>query len=132
MRSNTIGLPEASPCDGVEYADNRLTGAASPVSPCGIVKFRIAFCLVPVFVTCASVPGAPVVTEVVAVRYDVNGDGVFNQVDITAAQSYYQFAEGDPQWDEARLADLTGDGVVDLADLVELAHAWLVRIVDGQ
>ena len=57
--------------------------------------------------------------------YDIDGDGDFDQADITAAQTYYQAAEGDANWAEAQKADVNADGKVDLADLVELATAWL-------
>ncbi|HJB57502.1 MAG TPA: hypothetical protein H9714_08120 [Candidatus Flavonifractor intestinipullorum] len=73
----------------------------------------------------AEITGAPVVTEVVAVRYDVNGDGVFNQADITEAQTYYRAAQGDEDWAVAEKADANGDGVITLEDFVILADLWL-------
>ena len=36
-------------------------GPVGPVAPLGIVKFKITFSDVPLFVTCAFVPGSPVV-----------------------------------------------------------------------
>ena len=60
-----------------------------------------------------------------AVRYDINGDGVFNQSDITAAQGFYRVAQGDADWDEAKKADINGDGVITVDDLVELSYLWL-------
>ena len=74
----------------------------------------------------ADVTGATASTSVSAKDpYDIDGDGDFDQADITAAQGYYRAAEGDENWDEARKADVNRDGVVDLTDLVELATAWL-------
>ena len=74
----------------------------------------------------ADVTGATASTSVSAKDpYDIDGDGDFDQADITAAQGYYRAAEGDANWDEARKADVNADGVVDLTDLVELATAWL-------
>ena len=74
----------------------------------------------------ADVTGATASTAVSAKDpYDIDGDGDFDQADITAAQGYYRAAEGDENWDEARKADVNRDGVVDLTDLVELATAWL-------
>ena len=73
----------------------------------------------------AEISGAPAVTQVVAVRYDINGDGVFNQADITAAQGFYRVAQGDADWDEAKKADVNGDGVITVDDLVELSYLWL-------
>ena len=74
----------------------------------------------------ADVTGATASTSVSSKDpYDIDGDGDFDQADITAAQGYYRAAEGDENWDEARKADVNRDGVVDLTDLVELATAWL-------
>ena len=74
----------------------------------------------------ADVTGATASTSVSSKDpYDIDGDGDFDQADITAAQGYYRAAEGDANWDEARKADVNRDGVVDLTDLVELATAWL-------
>ena len=74
----------------------------------------------------ADTTGAVARTTVAAGNpYDIDGDGDFDQADITAAQTYYQAAEGDANWAEAQKADVNADGKVDLADLVELATAWL-------
>ena len=73
----------------------------------------------------AVISGGPVITDVVEVRYDINGDGVFNQADITEAQKFYRASEGDDNWDAAKKADINGDGVITVDDLVELSYLWL-------
>lgn len=63
-----MSFPPADPCwGGVEYADSS-SGILSqsshvPVSPLGITKSKTALFSSPLFVTAASVPGSPVVTE---------------------------------------------------------------------
>ena len=37
--------------------------------------------------------------------------------------AYYRAQQGDADWTEASIADVDGNGVVDLADLVEMANA---------
>jgi hypothetical protein len=51
-------------------------------------------------------------------RYDVNQDGVVDQLDLTMAQLYYMAKVGDANWDVAKYADVNGDGVVDIEDLI--------------
>ena len=50
--------------------------------------------------------------------YDVNRDGVVNQLDLTLAQFYYLAEYGDENWEEAEKADVNGDGRVDIEDLI--------------
>jgi hypothetical protein len=50
--------------------------------------------------------------------YDVNRDGVVDQLDLTMAQLYYMAKTGDANWDIAKYADVNGDGVVDIEDLI--------------
>lgn len=51
-------------------------------------------------------------------KYDINRDLVVDQLDLTAAQLYYAAREGDDNWDEAKIADVNGDGRVDIEDLI--------------
>jgi hypothetical protein len=50
--------------------------------------------------------------------YDVNGDGKTDQLDLTHAQLNFMAKEGDGNWDAAKGADINGDGVVDIEDLI--------------
>ena len=52
--------------------------------------------------------------------YDLNKDGVVDQLDLTIAQLYYQVAEGDANWGTAKIADVNEDGVVNMLDLVAI------------
>jgi hypothetical protein len=51
-------------------------------------------------------------------RYDVNRDGVVDQLDLTAAQLFFMAKEGDANWNTAKAADVNGDGRVDIEDLI--------------
>jgi len=51
-------------------------------------------------------------------RYDVNRDGVVNQLDLTTAQLFFMAKEGDANWNVAKVADVNGDGYVDIEDLM--------------
>jgi len=57
-----------------------------------------------------AVLGDPVVTELLRNPYDVNRDGVVNQLDMTRAQRYYGGSNAD--------ADVNDDGTVDMNDLI--------------
>jgi hypothetical protein len=50
--------------------------------------------------------------------YDVNRDGVVDQLDLTTAQLFFMAKAGDDNWDVARFADVNNDGVVDIEDLI--------------
>ncbi|MCL2150367.1 MAG: hypothetical protein FWH51_05555 [Dehalococcoidia bacterium] len=50
--------------------------------------------------------------------YDVNHDGKVSQLDITTALFYYGSENGDANWDTAMVADVNGDDIVDIADLI--------------
>jgi len=51
-------------------------------------------------------------------RYDVNRDGVVDQLDLTTAQLFFMAKEGDANWNTAKAADVNGDGRVDIEDLI--------------
>ena len=51
-------------------------------------------------------------------KYDLNMDGVVDLNDLTYALQYLLVKVGDPNWNEAKIADVTNDGIVDMNDLV--------------
>ncbi|MCL1976535.1 MAG: fibronectin type III domain-containing protein [Candidatus Bathyarchaeota archaeon] len=51
-------------------------------------------------------------------KYDVNRDGVVDQLDLTAAQLFFMAKESDANWNVAKFADVNGDGCVDIEDLI--------------
>lgn len=63
----------------------------------------------------------------VATTYDLNGDGKVDQLDITVAQAAYQASPADSDWNTSgangvapSACDVTGDGVVDIQDLIAI------------
>lgn len=63
----------------------------------------------------------------VAANYDLNGDGKVNQLDITVAQAAYQARSAESDWNRPgangvvpSACDVTGDGVVDIQDLIAI------------
>lgn len=63
----------------------------------------------------------------VAATYDLNGDGKVDQLDITVAQAAYQARSTDSDWNTRgtngvapSACDVTGDGVVDIQDLIAI------------
>ena len=54
--------------------------------------------------------------------FDMNKDGVINEIDLAYAQCYYQVREGDALWEKAKEYDVDGVsvGVVDMLDLVAI------------
>lgn len=63
----------------------------------------------------------------VAANYDLNGDGKVDQLDITVAQAAYQARSNEGDWDTPgangvapSACDVTGDGVVDIQDLIAI------------
>lgn len=54
--------------------------------------------------------------------YDVNGDGVVDLLDITAAQLYYRADSDSDNWTEASKCDFNGDQVIDIQDYIDI---WL-------
>ncbi|MCL2172846.1 MAG: fibronectin type III domain-containing protein [Candidatus Bathyarchaeota archaeon] len=51
-------------------------------------------------------------------KYDINKDGVVNQLDLTTAQMYFMAKEGDANWNTAKNADVNGDDRIDIEDLI--------------
>lgn len=63
----------------------------------------------------------------VATTYDLNGDGKVDQLDITVAQAAYQARSAESDWNRPgangvvpSACDVTGDGVVDIQDLIAI------------
>ena len=63
----------------------------------------------------------------VATTYDLNGDGKVDQLDITVAQAAYQARSAESDWNTRgangvapSACDVTGDGVVDIQDLIAI------------
>ncbi|MDR2719628.1 MAG: fibronectin type III domain-containing protein [Nitrososphaerota archaeon] len=58
--------------------------------------------------------------------FDVNRDGVVDQLDLTAAQLFFMTQEGDDTWSAAKFADVNNDGIVDIEDLIIILNniAW--------
>jgi hypothetical protein len=59
------------------------------------------------------------VTKVTSV-YDVDGDSAVDLADLSLAFYYYQSRSGGANWASARAADVNGDGIVDMLDLVAI------------
>ena len=60
-------------------------------------------------------------------RFDKNGDGKVDQLDITIAQAFYQARSTDIDWNTPgangaapSACDVTGDSVVDIQDLIAI------------
>ena len=66
----------------------------------------------------ATIEGGSAVTTVMSQRYDLDLDGDFDEMDLVAACGLLSAQQGDADWTEASIADVDGNGVVDLADLV--------------
>ena len=52
--------------------------------------------------------------------YDLNNDGAVDQLDITWAQMYYRAKRSDSNWSTAEACDFDGDGVITVADFVDI------------
>lgn len=57
-------------------------------------------------------------------KYDVNRDGKVDLLDIVHAQKFYQMNSASENWAQAKHCDVTGDGVIDLEDLIAILHAY--------
>ena len=66
------------------------------------------------------------VLEKYYVPWDLNKDEVVDLHDITFALQYFMAKEGDPDWDEAKIADINGDKVVNLEDLLLILANYTV------
>lgn len=69
----------------------------------------------------------PDVVKFVATTYDLSGDGKVDQLDITVAQAAYQARPTESDWNTPgangvapSACDVTGDGVVDIQDLIAI------------
>ena len=58
--------------------------------------------------------------------YDLTKDGVIDLNDITYALQYVPSFLGDPNWDEAQVADVNHDDKVDIADLILILNNYTV------
>ena len=65
-----------------------------------------------------------VTTEIYYNTYDVNQDGVVNQLDITRAQRCYGDSEGVAHWNPR--ADVNGDKTVDIEDMILILNNYTV------
>ena len=54
--------------------------------------------------------------------YDVNEDGIVDQLDITRAQRAYGASDGDDNW--IARADVNHDGTVDINDLILILNNY--------
>ena len=59
------------------------------------------------------------VTKIFSI-YDLNDDNSVGMADLSLAFYFYQSQAGDANWDAAKVADVNGDGVVDMLDLLEI------------
>ena len=54
-------------------------------------------------------------------KYDINGDGVFDLLDLAIIiYRYFQVASGEALWSEAQVYDIMENGVIDTADIIAL------------
>ncbi|WP_189010331.1 dockerin type I repeat-containing protein [Paenibacillus marchantiophytorum] len=56
---------------------------------------------------------------------DVNGDDKFTVGDLAIVAAYYGKNSSDSNWQKYKVADINGDGVVDLIDLAAVAQKVL-------
>lgn len=61
-----------------------------------------------------------IVSEAVFRGCDLNNDGTVNLLDVVMAMKWYQSAKGDDDWDSAQVADVNGDDVVDVNDMIQV------------
>jgi len=61
-------------------------------------------------------------------KYDLNHDGAIDELDLSIAIYFYLKTRQEPGWDTvkydiatAKDADVTGDNIVNLADLIEIS-----------
>jgi len=77
---------------------------------------------------------AEATTFIVESQYDLNRDGVVDQLDLNIAMLYCQYSEADGDWWDtqyrlrdingngitAKMCDFSGDGIINMVDLIEL------------
>ena len=56
------------------------------------------------------------------INYDLNGDGVVDQLDLAIALGFYMVNGGDATWNSAKIADFNKDGIVDIEDFIRLLN----------
>ena len=76
----------------------------------------------PVFLTSDITAGTA--QTLISSKYDLNGDDKVDLLDIAYAQKYYQRTTASADWAQAARCDVTGDGAVDLEDLISILHAY--------
>jgi hypothetical protein len=54
-------------------------------------------------------------------KEDLNNGGTVNVGDVAIVAYYYNATSSDSNWDAANIADVNGDGVVDVLDLASVA-----------
>ena len=59
--------------------------------------------------------------------YDLNEDGVVDQLDITWAQLYYRADAQDVNWNVARRCDFNGDHLIDIMDYIQILMHFTVQ-----
>ena len=64
-------------------------------------------------------PDPPIVDTT---NYDLNHDGVVDQLDLAIALSFFTVNGGDANWNTAKIADFNKDGIVDIEDFIRLLN----------
>lgn len=70
-------------------------------------------------------PALPNGVAQVSIRGDLNFDGVINIADLEIASVHFGKTAESPDWDTAKIADINGDGKVDMTDLMVISKAIL-------
>jgi hypothetical protein len=70
--------------------------------------------------------GSVVKEPVYVPKYDLNDDGEIDQLDLVIALSWYKAAEGDANWNDAKIADYNRDKEIGIVDFMMLLQniAW--------
>jgi len=73
-----------------------------------------------------SAGGGSLPPVIVPINYDLNSDGVIDQLDLAIALKYFMVSSTDANWNEAKIADFNKDGRVDIEDYIKLLNnmAW--------
>ena len=66
-------------------------------------------------------PVDPPIVDPIA-KYDLNNDGVVDQLDLAIALSFFTVNGGDANWNSAKIADFNNDGRVDIEDFILLLN----------